>query len=73
MPHAPPEKRNPRRVDRHQHQARVKLRRSNNEEALETFSNIKISKIVNTTLDGAPETAMFAALCEAMRRKARAS
>jgi len=72
--HPPPDpKQNPRLVDRHQHQARVELKRSrSNEEALETFFNIKISETYNTNLS-APETAMSAALRGAMRRKARAS
>jgi hypothetical protein len=72
MPHAPPDPtQNPRRVDRHP-QARVKLRRSN-EEALSSFDNIKNLQIGNTNSDGATETALSSALREAVRRKARAS
>jgi hypothetical protein len=69
MPHAPPETQNPRRVDRHP-QARVEQRRFI--EALNTFDNIKISETFNTNINGA-ETAISAALVEALRRKARAS
>jgi hypothetical protein len=67
-----PEMQNPRRVDRHP-QARVEHKRRFNEEALETFFNIKISRVVKANFDDAPETALAAALREAMRRKAGAS
>jgi hypothetical protein len=72
MAHGPPEKQNPRRVDRHPQQARVKQRRFI-EDALNGFTNIKLSQIVKTNSGGATETALSAALREAVRRKAMAS
>ena len=69
MSHPPDPMQNPRRVDRHQ-QARAKQRRFN-EEALSSFDNIKNLQTVNS--DSVAESAIAAAMREAVRRKARAS
>ena len=69
MPHPPPEMQNPRTVDRHPQAGGKHKRRFIG--ALNTFDNIKISEICKTNFDGAPpETAMAAALRDALRRKA---
>ena len=67
----PPEMQNPRRVDRHP-QARVELRRFN-EEALNTFDNIKISEICKTNFDGARKLQWPPRCMRPLRRKAVAS
>ena len=69
---APPDSgmQNPRQDDRH-HLTGVKQRRFI--EALNNRDDSKNLQIVKTNSDDAPETALGAALLEALRRKARAS
>jgi hypothetical protein len=70
MPPPDPGMQNPRQDDRH-HLTGVKQRRFI--EALNNRDDSKNLQIVKTNSDDAPETALGAALLEALRRKARAS